>query len=187
MRRCVAVVVLVTAVVLVGAGPAAAQQDPYSGGTFNPGGACHGTQPSVTVDKTSGLFVGDPLVATGAGFPPGAVVTLLFDGRSFATATADASGGFRVTGTVPDVPKGEYMVSASAPGCATAFVDPGVDVLGHRTQVLGLQLSNGGGGGGTGGALARTGIDVLLLTLLGVGLVLVGMWLRRRRHPRRPA
>jgi hypothetical protein len=184
MRRRATIGVAVLAVmVLVGGGAAWAQQDPYSGGTAVNGAACAPRHPSVTVDRTHGLFVGDPLVATMHDYTPGTAINVTFDGLPFGSGTADASGTSEVHGAVPDLPPGDYFICAEAAGCDAACVDPGLVVLGRRpgARVLGVQFQRDAGGS-SGSALARTGIDIALLLLLALGLILTGLWLRRRRR-----
>lgn len=55
---------------------------------------------TVTLDKACYVEQQDTMVVTGTGFTPGASLTLSGDG-AFATATADASGGFQVPVQAP--------------------------------------------------------------------------------------
>lgn len=177
------VALLIVAVAVLTTAPGWAQTDPYSGGRIGAQTPCNGGTPTVSVDKEAGLFVGDPLVATGTGWPAAAPITVVFDGKPFGTGNADPSGAFSVTGAVPNVPIGHYDVCASGPPCAAACTDPALDVLGIRPAVLGTQFVRTGDRSG----LARTGIEVGLLVLVALGLIALGIGLRRRARsvPRR--
>jgi hypothetical protein len=114
-------------------------------------------------------------------------------------------GGVDETITVPNKPPAEYAVcvyGSGAQGCGTFRIVP-------ATQVLGVQITRnvdpasaaGAAGAATsantngsvspktngGAALARTGLDVGLLLLLGVGFVVFGRYLRAASKRRQPA
>jgi hypothetical protein len=98
--------------------------------------------------------------------------------------------------TVPELSPGQYDICASTPG-----YPPGCDTftVTARAGVLGQTFSRGGSGssgtagsvsanrnGGGVGALARTGLELLLFLLLAVGLLACGRYLvvvsRRKPH-----
>jgi hypothetical protein len=86
----------VTALLLVGAAPAAGQ---YGGGTL-------------TIDDPT-LLPGQEFRLSGTGCLPGAAVEIGFDGRPMGTATADADGAWAFVGTMPlGTAPGEYLMRA---------------------------------------------------------------------------
>jgi hypothetical protein len=75
--------------------------------TINPGGATLAFSPTQAAPGTS-------VTVTGAGFQPGEMVDLGFNGPVVATATADTTGNFSVTFTVPaTLAAGQYGVTAT--------------------------------------------------------------------------
>lgn len=122
---------------------------------------------------------GAPVVVSGDGCAPGAVVTVaLYPGAvELARTTADASGVFSTPVSLGDAPGQRVLVS----GCTG--LDGGVRFLSSTTTVVAVPPP---GSTGTGtlpapGLLARTGPAVEVLTLLLVaGAALVGgAWLTR--------
>jgi len=108
-------------------------------------------------------------------------------------------GGIDQTITVPNKPPGEYAVcvyGSGAQGCGTFRIVPAAQVLGVQIT----QPSNNSSAvapNATGGAvnanrpttstpLARTGMNISLLVLLGVGLLAFGRYLRNAAKTRRP-
>lgn len=67
----------------------------------------------ISIDKPSG-FVGDTITMTGAKFAPGEKgIDILFDGLTVVTdIKADGEGDWEATFQVPDMPAGEYSITA---------------------------------------------------------------------------
>lgn len=123
----------------------------------------------------------------------GALLPSLFHGHLAAAATYTPAG-IDESFLVPNKAPGPYPVCVSGSGaqaCATFTIVPASQGSGTNTNpsVLGSQFSNGNtsgnvvadvpsSSGGSGGSLARTGAEVGLLVLLGVGLVILGRYLR---------
>lgn len=165
--------------------------------------------------KAWGFFAGDPVAGTfdgaqvfnsaakvGVGLEPAAAnpVAMLAGLLHTRAAAIPAQGGIDEVVTVPNKAPGEYPVCVAGSGaqaCATFRIVP-------AAQVLGLQLNNpdspaavsgtGTNGnvnavrpttGSNGNALARTGMDVGLLVMLGLGLILLGRQLRTAAARRR--
>lgn len=72
----------------------------------------------IVVNPTSGA-AGSTFEVRGQGFSPGETVTLSFGSTALPPASANGSGQFDVTLSVPSVPSGTYAVSATG---ATSFV-----------------------------------------------------------------
>ena len=174
----------VAVAVLVAAGPASAQDDPYGSTSTTAGSPSSGASCELAV--TSG-DVGASVTATVQGVPLGEVVRILFGGTEVARATAPLQGqsgraivsiGF----AVPAVSPGQYLVTAVGVGF-TAVCSLETSGLFDVVDVLGSDISRSRGGGGS---LARTGIYALLLVAIAVVLLLVGRALvevsRRRRQ-----
>jgi hypothetical protein len=126
---------------------------------------------------------GETLTAHIDGVTPGAEVTVRFDGevRGSATATAQpgsSTGSADITFTVPNDadPSRPHTIVLSGTGFSC---DPG-----PVNEVLGETINRGAGGSG-GGSLARTGVEVMALVALGLGLVVGGRALMRSARRRR--
>lgn len=203
IRALAAAVGAVVALAAFCASPGAAQDgDPY-GGTTTTGG---GPTPAATCElsMTSG-DAGASVTATVRNVQFGETVRMLFGGTEVARATAPLQsqsvgapvllGGqvlaqqatratVSVDFVVPDVEPGSYLVTAVGVDFTAecTFEGGGFDVV----DVLGDAVTRGGGR-----SLARTGMYVLLLLVIGAALVLVGRALleesRRRRDVERDA
>jgi hypothetical protein len=129
-----------------------------------------------------------------------AVADVLHLGRATRAQVQPFDSGVDGEFVVPDVPPGVYPVCASAPGALPACADFTVTAKG---SVLGTQFNatNGdrtdgavsakrtGSGSSSGlSALARTGIEILLMVIAAVGLLVLGRFLvlaSRRSSQRR--
>jgi hypothetical protein len=140
-----------------------AQAAPY----VNAASIALGSQVACTTDTVSG-----------AGFAPGAVaLTLQPAPVSLGSATADASGNFSKTVTLPSGTDGAHTIVATQ-GSVTASSAVTVDCSGSGAG--GAGISTGGGGGLSSTGVAVLGIGSLgLILLLGGGVLLVAG--RRRR------
>jgi hypothetical protein len=107
-RRIAAIVAAPTIVLLV-AGPAAAQYPQAA---------------DITISDATLSCPGDEFTVAGEGFTPGSTVDIFVDGEPVATVDADGQGDFSVTIDAPDAAAGEHTVTAesSAGDRATATV-----------------------------------------------------------------
>jgi hypothetical protein len=107
---------------------------------------------------------------------PGESVTLSIDGTPYATQIADADGT-----TVFSVP-----ITAAMAGSPHSFAVFGADFA-CATVAVGVEAfeTARGGTNGGGGVLARTGIEIALLVLLGLALVVAGYLVVREARRRR--
>ncbi len=138
--------------------------------------------PALSVSNTC-PSVGAAITVVGTDFVPGSNVTLTLRTQTFplGSVTADASGGFTASVTLPSEVTGSHTIVAA--GAATT--------TNSNTATAGITIAcsgvggTGGGGGGGGGGLATTGIAVIgigslgLVLLLGGGLMLLAG--KRRR------
>jgi len=143
-----------------------------------------GTTPTASVDPNS-VVAGTTTSVTGGGFAPNELldIDLCSSPVHLASVTADGSGGFRATVTVP---------AGTAAGAHTIVVS---SADGLRIAIASISVTAPAGGGGTGGAgrggaLARTGDDSTRLAGLAalaliMGAVLVRSARRTRRWPYR--
>ncbi len=151
--------------------------DPYTGGQ-----TCY-TAPHCTLDFEV-VDGGTRIRFVATGFAQGDNLTGTVNGIVvFHVTTTD--GNLDLTVPIPDLGPGSYPVAVS--GTSGLECDPPLVIPGP--SVLGTQFTRGDNATAavSGTALARTGIDVVLLVLLGVGLVVAGGALRRAapgRHRR---
>jgi hypothetical protein len=95
---------------------------------------------------TSGL-PGTSVTVSGAGCSAGATVTISFDGQAVGTTTADPTGAFSATITIPAGAKpGAHKITASGTGCVlgATFTVPGSGVAFTGANVLGLSAAGAG-------------------------------------------
>ena len=154
--------VMTAGLVLVGGSAAFAQIPGYpSGGT-----------PTFTIDDST-VVAGQTIGVSGTGCAAGEEVTFTIGDTTVGSATADGSGDYAGTVTIPSLENGEYTINASC-----------------GTSVLGLNITVGDGGGSSGGTsgggLARTGTEIGPLAGLGAAAVVLGAaavyGTRRRRQ-----
>jgi hypothetical protein len=117
---------------------------------------------------------GDSITVSGADFVPGSTVSIVIVSPRtvLATTKVSSTGTFSVAVTVPDLPPGNYQITATANQLACP-----VNTL---TISLGTSPTSGSSGGHT---PANTGVDVLLL--IGIGGVLFAAGLVANRAGRR--
>jgi len=125
----------------------------------------YGGQPETMTTVNSAVV--DPcnsIVVTGSGYQPGETVTLLLASTSLGTTTADTTGAFSSTVTVPQgTAAGPYsLVSTGSSGDTSST---GVTVGTGGCGVTLAAVSSGG--------LAFTGADIA--ALVGVGAVALGL------------
>jgi hypothetical protein len=121
------------------------------------------------------------------------VAGLLHLGKGVRPQVAPFDSGVDSDFVVPDVAPGVYPVCASAPGaepgCSNFTVTAKPSVLGTSiTRTNGQVASNGSGSSSGLSALARTGLEILLMVIAAVGLLVLGRFLvvaSRRSSPRR--
>jgi hypothetical protein len=176
--------------------------------TFGPAG--------ITIRITAfGFLAGDPVTGTfdgvqvftataragvgqvAAAANPAAALAPLFRSH-IAHQVTPTLGGIDQSFAVPNKPPGEYAVcvfGSGAQGCGTFRIVPAAQVLGVQITrpdqpANAAPASNGNVSGvrpTTSSPLARTGMNVGLLVMLGVGLLAVGRYLRAVAKRRRPA
>ena len=117
---------------------------------------------------------GGQLTVSGTGAAPNETLTLTLDtGAVLGTTTADSTGAFSTTVTLPSGVTGHHIITVSG----------SAGYLG--TEAVDIQASGGGGSGGGGGGLAGTGVAVIGIGALGVVLLVGGALMlmagRRRR------
>jgi hypothetical protein len=151
---------------LFAAPAAAAQQDPYSGGT--PTTAAPSGVAATIESRPSDGPPGTAVTVRACGYSPGDSVTFTFDGKPVGTGVAGDDGCASATFTVPQVAAGTYQLCAVSAGRAAVCRD--FRVLGASTAA---------------GPLARTGVRILLLVVAGLAAIAVGLFLRTsaRRRP----
>ena len=158
---------------------ASAQQDPYSGGTPTTTTSTTTTQPgtgggggggtaSTTVEaRPSEGPPGTVVTVRACGYTPGETVNFTFDGQPVGSGVAGADGCAEATFTVPNIRAGTYQLCALSAGRAAACRD--FRVLAAATGA---------------GPLARTGVAIAALVVVGLLAIAVGLALRaasRRR------
>lgn len=136
------------------------------------------TAPTLSLSATR-VVRGQRIAATVGGFQPGTsgIITIGAVERQIGTFTMPANGGpATVTITIPtDIALGGHTVFArgTAIGGQVGTASQGITVVAAGTPGTG---TTSGGGGGT---LARTGATIGLVAVVGVGLVVGGMALKR--------
>lgn len=190
--RVLAVVALLFAV-LVPAGLAGAQDDPYGSTTTT--SAAPGPTPSCRLSASTSA-AGDTVVAQVQHAPRGGTLRVLFDGEPVAEAVAEGPGespwvNVDIPFTVPEREPGTYPVTVVGAQMTASCGSSSTPDSGGSAEVRGLTISRGFDGpspsasGGGLGALPKTGAGVLLLLAIALALVLVGRPLvtaaRRRR------
>lgn len=160
-------------------------------------------------DPVTGTFDGVQMFSTTAqpnvGKPaaaanPAAALAPLFRSHITHQVAQPTLGGIDQTITVPNKPVGEYAVcvfGSGAQGCGTFRIVPPTQVLGVQItrpdQPANASVASSSNGNVTGirpttsTPLARTGMDIGLLVMLGVGLAAFGRYLRAAAKRRRPA
>lgn len=154
-------------------------------GLVLPATPAHAQYPPCTasgqVSRTN-VQAGQTVVFSGSGFTPGALITIAFDGEVIDTATADGTGAFSVTVTIPgDAGAGDHTLTATGPRSDDQACPNGEDpaVLGVLIVRATVVVSAGG--------LVGTGSNSTIpLVLAGSALVLIGaatvVVARRRRQ-----
>lgn len=160
LQRLLGMGVIAVAAVALGAGPAGAVEYPPSSPTASVSSST--ATPGGTVSVQSSGWQADSSVS----------LTLFSDPVSLGSVTADSSGAFSTTVTIP---------SGTAAG-AHRIVLSGTDANGNAaTQEIAITVTVAAGDG----SLPRTGSDSPPYILFGAGLLLVGAVLAvvaRRRH-----
>lgn len=111
---------------------------------------------------------GETVQVSGSGFQPGQDVVLRLGNRVVGGARAGSDGAFAAVLSVPDdIPVGPNRVLATGAGREQSAV---LEVTRSRRPAGASRAASGG----SGGLLPRTGSDLLLTTVAGVGLVAVG-------------
>jgi len=105
--------------------------------------------PNVVIDADTGP-VGTGVEVEGTGFPGGRRVSLRYDDREVATATADEFGSFRGALEVPPSILGEHKVSTEPPSVDRAFtvvsrlaIDPASGPVGQEVAAVGTGFAPG--------------------------------------------
>ncbi len=136
---------------------------------------------------------GEKVTVFGAGYAPGSAVdlTLHSDPIGLATVTSGADGSFTADVTIPlSAPLGQHTVEAAgtAPGGDPMVLSASLEVTDAAAASRGStapRAAVGSTSGGSSSGLAFTGLEIGLMTALGVGLVAVGsaavLGARRRR------
>lgn len=154
----VATVVALVGILLAAFGLSISATAASASPSYPPGGG-----PSISLNKSSAPE-GSCVVVFGKNFAPGTVdLTLRSVVSSLGSATADSSGAFTKTVCLPDGVTGAHQICGTN-SAGTACAD--ITITGADT--------NGGGtptGGGGGGGLSSTGVAVL--SIGGLGLVLL--------------
>jgi hypothetical protein len=114
--------------------------------------------------------VGGPQSVDVAGLPPGAEASVVFNGVTYGTATADSNGRATIQFQLPSGVAGAYQIVTKGVNFSAAC-DPFVDASGH------VSVASTGGG-----VLAHTGLGVGLLVAAALALVAAGILLRRQRR-----
>lgn len=128
----------------------------------------------------SAATAGSTVTAAGSGFSPGSAVSLSLGGDTLGGATADGSGAFTASVTIPaGTAAGSYDMTAVGPDGVE-----GTRVLSASFTVLGQAAD---GSAASGAALPSTGSSsVPILLLVALGLVILGTMAvvagRRRRE-----
>jgi hypothetical protein len=171
------------ALVLCAPGGAFAQEYPPTAGTL-------------AVSDTS-VAPGDPVTVSGDGYAAGTDITITFESEPvvIGNVRADAAGAFTTQVRIPaDASPGNHTIKATGLGA-----DGGPRVTSAAIFVEGGSAGPGGGRSAESppatatrsGRLAFTGLESLLLSAVGVGLVVAGFGLatmaRRRRTTGRSA
>ena len=147
--------------------------DPYSGGT-----TCY-SAPHCTLDFEV-VDGGTRIRFLATGFLAGDNLTGTVDGIVVFRFTT-TGGDVDITVPIPDLGPGSYPVAVT--GTSGLECDPPLVIPGP--SVLGTQFTRGAAATVSGTGLARTGINVVLLVLLGAGLVVAGGALRKAGSGRR--
>lgn len=160
-------------------------------------------------DPVAGTFDGVQMFTTtaqpnvgnaAAAANPAAALAPLFGSRVLHQVAQPTFGGIDQTITVPNKPPAEYAVcvyGSGAQGCGTFRIVPAAQVLGVQitqpdngnSSAVAPASTSGGVNANrptTSTPLARTGMDIGLLVMLGVGLLVLGRSLRtaaKNRHP----
>lgn len=144
--------------------------------------------PTVTTEITTTSAIVDPCGTTtvsGTGFQPGEAVTITLQGAVIGTATADATGSFSTSVTIPTgTPAGTYtIVSTGSTGDSSSTqLTVGSGSCGTPTPTFTTVSSSTP----TSGGLAFTGADIArLVEIAGISLGVGGLLLlatRRRRQ-----
>jgi hypothetical protein len=181
--RFVLFAVTLAATALAGAPQAAGQAcEPGVYGCPTTTSTTSGTGTTIELDVTEGE-PGTVVRARACGYTEGAAVSVTFGGAEVGSGVAGTDACVNVTFTVPDVEPGIRQVCASSAGRPTPCAEFTV------TGVLagGATAGESGRGGGAGaGALARTGMAIGLLAVLGLLLVAGGKALRHAGGDRGP-
>jgi hypothetical protein len=122
--------------------------------------------------------------------PAGTTVEFRLGGQPVATAsssasTAGAKADAAASFTVPNLPPGQYELTAVGPGFLVSCTSAGGNGFGVLAE--GAETPRGDTGGSPGGgSLARTGITVAVLVAIALALIVLGRGVleagRRRRR-----
>ena len=138
------------------------------------------------VSTAGSVTQGASLTVSGSGFVAGATVTISINGTAVGTTTADASGSFSTSVTVPaSTPVGSATVVASSDSCnhtastTTEVLSAGgttsTNVAGTSTNVAGTSTAKPTAAvASTSSTLPRTGSNSGALVALAVGLTGLG-------------
>jgi hypothetical protein len=176
-RTAAAAAVAVGSLTFFGASAGAQTCYPPTPGCLTTTSSTPTTRPALSLSATT-VVRGQRIVATVSGFQPSTsgIITIASVEQQIGAFTMPASGPTSTTVTIPaTISLGTHTVFArgTAIGGQPGSASQGVIVVASGTPGFG---TTSGGGGGT---LARTGVALGAVTIVGAGLVLGGMALKR--------
>lgn len=159
-----------------------------SSSTTSPSSSSSSTPAGQKITVTPGtVAAGGTIVVESSGWAAGAVVTVMLDGQTLGTLTADTAGNVQGTFTVPSsTSAGQHSVALSGTGNDGKALTLSAPITVTAASAGG---TTGGSGGATtvSGSLPVTGAGIATLVSIAAVLVLVGLGIvagaRRRKSP----